>query len=535
MLLGLLACGTLPVLAQSWSSLFTQGQQALEKKDHPGAATLLEQALSAAEKEFTAQHPNYVKTLYALAETYKALNEPKKERNCYLALINIKRDLKQERTVEFAKLLFNTALSYLQTKEYANADNYFNQSLALQRSLKQEETVDFVVTQHEYARLFKSTNRLDKAASYYVPAFEQGAKLLGNKNPRLAEMASEMADLYAKMKNYSKANEFYLKWIELCKVQQIPEGQYYTAYYQLHVNHKSLNQPAESIRYGNAYVESVKKYNSDKLVEELDKVVKNFKEMNAYQAAAVLLPIKADALKTSYGEQSMEYGTAIGELATVEFHAGQQQKAIADLQKGIEIVNQSKKKPEHEATLVELMAQLASYLRQTGDKENTETALHNTIEHAKKINDKQLLYARAIDSLAFYYHSTGQTAKADSLFKLNIEVRRKNLTDKHPDYAMSLSNYADFLLAQGKPEIAESLLKQANAIDGAYYGRGSIEFTRSMLKLADLAALRKNYPEALRLYRSILENQRKLQGEQSPDYQATLKKINELTAQMSKK
>jgi hypothetical protein len=50
-----------------------------------------------------------------------------------------------------------------------------------------------------------------------------------------------------------------------------------------------------------------------------------------------------------------------------------------------------------------------------------------------------------------------------------------------------------------------------------------------------LAALRKNYPEAIRIYKSMLDNQRRLQGEQSPAYQATLKKIADLSTEMNKK
>ncbi|WP_448518618.1 tetratricopeptide repeat protein [Rhodoflexus sp.] len=525
----------MPAVAQNWDTFFTQGQQALAKKDYKAAATALERALPSAEQEFKTQHPNYVKTLYALAEAYKGLGDTKKERTCYLTLINVKKDLREDRTKEFAQLQFLTAVTYVQTKEAANADNYFTQSLNLQRYLKQEQTADFVITQHEYARLLRLINRLDKAEAQYVPAFEQGIKTLGNKNPRMAEMASEMADVYFRMKNYEKANEFNLKWIELAKAQQVPEAQYYTAYLQLHLGYKFLNNPQESVRYGNEYINGVKAHNGNKLIEELDKMLASYAEMNATDAALAIARQKADAVKAAKTEQSMEFATALAQVAVAELRKDKSAEAESSLKKAIEISKANKKTPEHETLYVEQLAQLAALYKQMGNKSKAESVLWEVVEQSKKLNDKQVQHARAIDSLAFYYVSIENFSKADSLFKANIELRKKNLTDKSPEYGASLMNYADFLIAQDKPEVAEPLLKQANMIDGTYYGRGSIEFTRSMLKLGDLAALRKNYPEALRIYRSMLNNQRKLQGEQSPDYQATLKKIADITAEMNKK
>lgn len=524
-----------PLMAQNWETLFTQGQQALAKKDYKTAVSALERALPNAEQEFKTQHPNYVKTLYTLAEAYKGINEAKKERTCYLTILNVKKDLREERTKEFAQLQFLTAVTYVQTKEYPKAENYFTQSLSLQKSLKQDQTADFVVTQHEYARLLRLTNRLDKAEAQYVPAYEQGIKLLGNKNPRMAEIANEMADVYFRLKNYEKANEFYLKWIDLCKAQQIPPQQYYTAYYQLHMGCKLLNKPQESIRYGNEYISHVQTNNPGKLTEELDKVIKNYAEMGEYAAVAAMSQQKANAVKSAHTEQSMEYASALAQLAAAELRIGKANEAENNLKKAIEISKAHKKTPEHEVVCVEQMAQLAALYKQTGNKAKTETALLEVAEQAKKLNDKQVQYAKAIDSLAFYYLAIPDFAKTDSLLKFNIELRKKNLTDKHPDYGVSLANYADFLIAQNKLEAAEPLLKQANLIDANYHGRGSLEYTLSTLKLADLAALRKNYPEAIRLYRSTLDNQRKLQGEQSPAYQATLKKIADINAEINKK
>lgn len=531
----LLGMAALPSVAQNWNTLFTQGQQALTKKDYKTAATFLEKALPSAEKEFTTRHPNYVKTLYTLAEAYKGLGDVKKERSCYLTLINVKKDLREDRNKEFAQLQFLTALTYVQSKEAANAENYFMQSLNLQRSLKQEQTADFVITQHEYARLLRMTNRLDRAEAQYAPAFEQGMKTLGNKNPRMAEMAAEMADIYFRLKNYEKANQFNLRWIELAKAQQQPESQYYTAYFQLHQGYKLLNNQQESIRFGTEYIDGVKAHNSSKLIEELNKLIVNYTEMNAHEAAMNAARQKADAVKAAKTEQSMDYSIALAQLAAAELRAGKSADAETHLKKAIEISKNNKKTPEQEVVYVEQLTQLASLYKQTGNKEKTEAALLDVIEQSKNLKDKQLQHSRAIDSLAFYYVALPDVAKADSLFKLNIELRKKNLTDKSPEYAASLSNYADFLIAQNKPEAAEPLLKQANLIEGSYFGRGSLEFTRSTLKLADLAAMRKNYAEAIRLYRSMLDNQRKLQGEQNPDYQATLRKIADITAEMNKK
>lgn len=521
--------------AQNWNALFTQGQQALAAKDYKAAASALERALPSAEQEFKTTHPNYANTLYALAEAYKGLNDAKKERTCYLTLLNVKKDLREERTKEFARLQYLTALTYVRTKEYAAADNYFNRSLALQKTLKQEQTADFVITQHEYARLLRLTNRLDKAEAQYAQAFEQGMKLLGDKDPRMAEMANEAADVYFRLKNYEKANQYYLKRIELCKVQQIPPAQYYPAYYQLHIGYKALNNPQESVRYGNEYIAGVQAFNPDKLLDELEKIIKSYAEMNETAALEAVLQKKVEAVKAAKTEQTMEYAAALAQLAEAESRLGKISQAEANLKKAIEISKANKKTPEHEVLYVRKLAQLAALYKKSGDKAKAEAALIGTAEEAKKINDKQVQYAKAIDSLAFFYIDAGETAKADSLLKFNIELRKKNLTDKHPDYGMSLSHYADFLLSQNKPEAAEPLLRQANLIAANYHGRGSLEYTLSTLKLADLAAFRKNYPEAIRLYRSMLENQRRLQGEQSLAYQATLKKIAEITEEMNKK
>ena len=65
-----------------------------------------------------------------------------------------------------------------------------------------------------------------------------------------------------------------------------------------------------------------------------------------------------------------------------------------------------------------------------------------------------------MNNLAGLYESKGDYARAEPLYRQALEIKKKALGEKHPDYATSLNNLAALYRAMGDYARAEPLFQR---------------------------------------------------------------------------
>jgi tetratricopeptide (TPR) repeat protein len=108
---------------------------------------------------------------------------------------------------------------------------------------------------------------------------------------------------------------------------------------------------------------------------------------------------------------------------------------------------------------------------------------------------------RNMNNLALLYQSMGDNAKAEPLYRQALDIRKKALGDKHPDYSASLNNLAVLYYAIGDYAKAEPLVRQALDIQKKALGDKHPDYAQSFNNLAELYRAMGDYAKAEPLYR----------------------------------
>jgi Tetratricopeptide repeat len=528
-----------PGQAQSWKPLYDNGMSAMKRQNYKDAAQTLEKAVPLAEKEFKNSHPNYLNTLLRLGEAYIALGDQAKGRAPYLTVATIKREQKNDRDKEYADVLTIIAKSYASTKDYTKADQYFLQAIKARQMNQGERSTDYLVTSIEYARMYRTVGQLGKAEQLYTEVYKTAKDFWGDKEALHRELLAEMGELYARHKQPEKAVEFYQAHIKAMTTFKQKPADFYLVYQQLAAVYQSLKKYPEAVKNYQEYVVQLKAIKGDKAPEflpELDKVIAETAKMGEGKALLGFAQLKAETLKAQKGATSPEYAVGLVDVSQAQRLIKDFAGAQKTLQSALGILAGLIKTKEQEQLYVESMEKEASLLVSLGQAAQGEEAYKKTIGYAKgKLGDTHPVYVRSLDSLGFFYLGAQKLTLADSLLKTSLDIRKKAPGEKHPDYAWSQTNYAKILSIKGKPVDAEAMLRAAQRNLASYYGVGSAEYARSVYNLAVLQRSVKNLPEAMKNYRSALETQKRVLGEQHPETQATLHSIATLTEELNKK
>ena len=101
---------------------------------------------------------------------------------------------------------------------------------------------------------------------------------------------------------------------------------------------------------------------------------------------------------------------------------------------------------------------------QQGDYAEAEKQWMAAVRKAEAFEPQDPRLATSLNNLAELYHTQGQYAQAEPLYKRALAIYEKALGPDHPSVATSLENYADLLQKTGRTAEAEELEERARAI-----------------------------------------------------------------------
>ncbi len=136
-----------------------------------------------------------------------------------------------------------------------------------------------------------------------------------------------------------------------------------------------------------------------------------------------------------------------------------------------------------------------------------------------------LTIATHLDSLAQLYHPQGRYDKAEPLFRKALEIRQRELGDRHPSTATSLNNLALLYESQGRYGEAEPLYLETLDISKAELGDHHPDTATSLNNLAGLYRSQGRYGEAEPLYLEALDIRKAELGDRHPSTASSLNNL----------
>lgn len=133
------------------------------------------------------------------------------------------------------------------------------------------------------------------------------------------------------------------------------------------------------------------------------------------------------------------------------------------------------------------------------------------------LGEEDLATAVSYTNVAACVNAQGKHADAERLLRKALAIRQRVLGEDHPETALSYGNLASNLYDQGRYADADPLYRQALAIRQRALGEQHPETALGYNNLAANLHEQGNYPDAERLYRQALSIRRQTLGEQHPD------------------
>ncbi|MBR5652687.1 MAG: CHAT domain-containing protein [Prevotella sp.] len=145
--------------------------------------------------------------------------------------------------------------------------------------------------------------------------------------------------------------------------------------------------------------------------------------------------------------------------------------------------------------------------------------------YRETLGEKHPDYATSLGNLAEYYSHLSDYAKAVETGTKALEIRREMLGEKHPDYALSLNNLANYYYYLGDYAKAMELGTLAMEIRREMFGEKHPDYATSRINLANYYDYLGNYDKAVEMGTQAMEILREALGEKHPDYAISLNNL----------
>ncbi|MCK4548031.1 MAG: CHAT domain-containing protein [Candidatus Eisenbacteria sp.] len=156
-----------------------------------------------------------------------------------------------------------------------------------------------------------------------------------------------------------------------------------------------------------------------------------------------------------------------------------------------------------------------------------------TIEQAANFSLQERFEFRVADSLSAVFvelWESSRLAEAKAALKQDLSIRRKLLSEPHPEIALTLNDLAAVHYAQGDYAGAEGLFRQALAMRREVLGHLHPEVAGTVNNLAFLLQLQGAYAEAEPMFKDALSLYRQMLGSEDPLVATALGNLGSLLA-----
>ena len=181
------------------------------------------QAVEVARSTFGADHANYAKSLFDLADLNQLQGNLAQSEQLHLQALAIREKTLGPDHPDFALSVTRLGAVYFWTGQYAQAEPLFKRALAIQEKALGPEHHDVGGSLNDLASLFRAQGQYAQAESLYQRALAIREKALGPEHPDVAQSLSNLADLYRNQRQYAQAEPLFKRALAIREKALGPE------------------------------------------------------------------------------------------------------------------------------------------------------------------------------------------------------------------------------------------------------------------------------------------------------------------------
>ncbi|HKX28083.1 MAG TPA: CHAT domain-containing tetratricopeptide repeat protein [Blastocatellia bacterium] len=377
--------------------------------------------------------------------------------------------------------------------------------------------------------------RFDEARTLAESAVQIREKLLGPKDPAVAEALDQLANIHADQGQYQKAEPLYRQAMEILEQSVGPNelaivrlsndmGMFY--------HDRGNYEQAESF-YKRAITMAEANFgpNFPDLAPYLNNLAGLYREHENYAQAEPLYQRAIVLMERMTGPENVEVAKYLNNLGNLHNDKGDYAKAIQFYQRSLEI-KEKILDPEHPSIASSLLNLGNVYLLQD-DYAKAEPILRRALTIDEKVlKPDHPLTANTVTSLATIYLRKGDSARAEPLFQRALLLREKALGPEHESVGTAVNSLALVYLQRREYGQVEPLLKRALSIWEKAYGPEHSKVTEALHNLAGLYVEQHDYARAEPLYLRALTILEKASGPEHPATAGSLHRLANLYYRM---
>lgn len=466
------------------------------------------------------------------------------------------------------------ALQYLalaKDKAGQNQDleSLLKQIVAARKKILGEAHPDTAQSLQDLAVWLANHNRIDEADPLMQQVLAARQKSLGDESPQVVQTLQEWASMRARLADYARAAELYRHAAKIVEKTNGPESEQYlnhlerladmlyearkfdqaeplyrqiAATWQKSVGTLNPRFWKSVLTLAMLYAEMGEKEKAESLTAEVLRLAGNgpnkqgpdhidvlndaaeiYSQLKNAERSAELVQQALEFRKQSLGEKDRGYLVALRDAATLFYRHGDLARSAQYLNEGLEIITRNY--GEQVPAYFELLRRLAKVQEEQGSLAEAEKSLIKIVELTKAAGEDQVDYRDALLALANHYYLVKDDARADATAQQSIDWASK-ATSTEPDVlATTYQFWGNYHSERGDAARAMPLCRQAAEAFKQVGGEDSLQYGRSLARLAQAYQALDDPKRALPLYEQSAAIIKRVQGEQHNDYASLLQAI----------
>ena len=423
-----------------------------------------------------------------------------------------------------------------------DGESFLRKGLEIRRSQIGADTADYAESANDLALFCRDTRKLDEARTLAEQAVQIRSRVLGPKDPLLAETMETLGSIYSARGEYEQSASTFDKARAIYESQLDPknpmpeygtllvniggndqrlgryqkaEADFQTALEVLSknpgVNHPiyatslmgpalletELGHYALSEKYYNQAAELLKKELGDQhpmYVQVLDHRATLYQSMGNFTAAEADYTAALAARRKLFGPNHVLVAATLRNYGRLVY-ARNRAEGEKLLQESVDIYSKSADHPPFDFASV--LLSLGEAQKNRGDLASARKTFQQALDIASQgLGEKHPLYASALNDLALVHQAAREFPQAEQRFQQAIDIVTETDGPNHPDAARYLQNLATLYDQEGKYSAAAPLYRRSFEINDAVLS-DILNIGSESNKLAELSNLADPIPALL--------------------------------------
>jgi serine/threonine protein kinase/tetratricopeptide (TPR) repeat protein len=460
---------------------------------------LLDRAAKAIAGKFSGQEQTEAAIRLTLGDAYQALGDyAEAEKHLERSLALRKQALGADH-LDTLKSMNDLAVLYESRGRYADAEELYRRALEGRRAKLGDDHLDTLGSLNDLGTLFQARGRFAEAEPLLKQVLERRMAKLGDKDGRTLDSLNNLAALFQVQGRYDEAEPLYVRALAGSRAtlgDDHPETVVTMANLATLYHWRGRYAEAEPLLKQALRLNSAKRgADHPSTVMTMHNLASLYMEQGNFDEAERMFKQVLDVRRRKLGHDHPNTLFSITSLASLYETCGRYELAEPLLSQ-VADVNRAKLGRDHPNTLFSL-SRLASLDQQRGRYDKAEALFSEvlTLSRAQLGPDHPDVLGHS-NNLAMFFQDRGRYKEAEPLLLAAIAGAKKKLGPLHPKTLTFIDNLAELRAKQGKPELAESELRETAELHRVKSGAGSLAYAGALASLTQNLIYQRKYSDA---------------------------------------